>query len=225
VRVTLDGRPVAGLEVTALPFDPGRLLDSLAAARGVPRPDFDSLERVLVGFTLDPVSPGDSADGGVEATRDSAAALADSLRAVDRRSPGYAAAYQRFQRLYGRLVQRSAGREAAMRERRDPLRALALRAGRAADSLRAWEDLAYAGFDSAARLEERRAGRLPVAGVTDAEGWTTLALPPGSWWLDARLEHAGNPFAEHAWTLPVVVSWLPFRVPLSEATGRLAWRH
>jgi hypothetical protein len=53
----------------------------------------------------------------------------------------------------------------------------------------------------------------------------TLSLARGTWWIDARLEHPGNPFAEYVWVLPVVVSGLPFRVPLSEATARLAWRH
>lgn len=225
VRVTVDGRPVPGLEITAFPYDPGRLLDSLAAAHDVPRPDYDSLERVLLTFAPEPEASEDSAGLEVRATRDSVAALADSLRAADRRSPGYASAYQRFRRLYARLVQRSAGRETARRDERDPLRDLALRAGRAADSLRAWEHAAYAGFDSAASLAETRAGLAPVAGVTDAAGWVTLRLPPGGWWLDARVELPDNPFAEHVWLVPVVSAGFPFRVPLSERTARVAWRH
>jgi len=225
VRVTVDGEPVPGVEVTAFPYDPVRLLDSLAAGHDAPRPDFDSLERALVAFSLDPAAPEDSTDAGVRATRDSVAALADSLRSVDRRTRGYPDAYQRFRRLYGRLVQRSAGREAARRGQRDPLRALALRAGRAADSLRAWEHAAYAGFDSAAVLEEARAGRAPVMGMTDADGWISLALPPGRWWLDARVEHPENPFAEYVWTRPIVAAGLRFRVPLSERSARMAWRH
>jgi hypothetical protein len=224
-RVTVAGLPVAGLEVTALPYDPIRLLDSLATAHDVPLPEFEALERELLSFTAEPAARDDSIDLGVRATRDSAAALADSLRAVDRRSRGYAEAYQRFRRLYGRLIQRAAGREAARRGVRDPLRALALRAGRAADSLRAWEQDAYAGLDAAVALEEDRAGRGPVAGVTDATGRVTLMLPPGRWWLDARLEDERNPFAEHRWLVPVVTAGLPFRVPLSEATATTVWRH
>ena len=225
IRVTLDGAPVPGVEVTAFPYHPSRLLDSLAAVHDVPRPDFDSLERVLLAFTIAPPAPEDTVDGNLRATRDSVAALADSLRAADRRSRGYPEAYRRFRQLYGRLVQRSAARDAARRGDRDPLRALALRAGRAADSLRAWEHGAYVAFDSAAALEEARVGRPPAAGVTDAEGWVTLALRPGAWWLDARLDHPENPFAEYVWEQAVVAAGLRFRVPLSEHTARLTWRH
>lgn len=225
IRVTVDGRPVPGLEVTAFPYHPTRLLDSLAATYDVPRPDFDSLERVLLGFSVAPTAPEDTVDGNLRATRDSVAALADSLRAADRRSGGYPEAYRRFRQLYGRLIQHSAARDAARRGIRDPLRALALRAGRAADSLRAWEDAAYAGFDSAAALEEVRAGRPPAAGVTDAEGWVTLSLHPGAWWLDARLEHPENPFVEYVWEQALVTAGLPFRIPLSEHTAGVTWRH
>lgn len=223
--VTVAGRPVAGLEVTALPYDPVRLLDSLATAHEVRRPDFEALERELLRFTAEPAISEDSIDLGVRATRDSAAALADSLRAVDRRSRGYAEAYQRFRKLYGRLIQRAAGPATARRGVRDPLRALALRAGRAADSLRAWERAAYAGLQTAVARAEDRAGRGPVRGVTDAAGRVTLMLPPGPWWLDARLDDDRNPFAEHRWLVPVVTAGLPFRVPLSEATAMIVWRH
>jgi hypothetical protein len=61
--------------------------------------------------------------------------------------------------------------------------------------------------------------------VTDAEGWLTLSLHRGAWWLDARLEHPENPFAEYVWEQPVVMAGLPFRVPLWEHTARITWRH
>jgi hypothetical protein len=225
IRAIVDGAPVPGIEVTAFPYDAARLLDSLAALHDAPRPDLDSLERELLAFSLEPATPDDTAGGEVRAIRDSVAALADSLRASDRRSRGYPEAYHRFRQLYGRLVQRSAARESAQRGARDPLRALALRAGRAADSLRAWEHAAYTGLDSAAALEEDHAGRSAVAGMTDADGWVTLVLGRGAWWLDARLEHGNNPFAEYTWAVPVVVTAFPFRALLSEATGRITWRH
>jgi len=225
VRVTLDGAPVAGLEVTALPYAPTRLLDSLAAAYGEPPPDFADLEEELLAFAPPPPAPNDETGRAARATRDSVAALADSLRDADRRAPEYSSAYRRFRQLYGRLVQRSAAREAARRGDLDPVRALALRAGRAADSLRAWERAAYGGLDTATTRAEDSLGRRPVTGVTDAEGWVTLMLAPGSWWLDARLDHPENPFAEYVWERPLVTAGLWFRVPLSERTARMAWRH
>jgi hypothetical protein len=225
VRVMLGGNPVPGLEVTALPYDPTRLLDSLATAHGEPRPAFGDLEQELLAFAPAPAPADDAAGLGVRATRDSVAALADSLNSVDRRSPGYATTYRRFRQLYGRLVQRSAAREAARRGDLDPVRSLALMAGRAADSLRAWERAAYAGLDTATTRLEDLVGRRAVTGVTDAEGWVTLMLPPGAWWFDARLDHPENPFAEYAWMAPAVLSGFPFRIRLTEAAARIVWRH
>jgi len=225
VRATLDGVPVAGLDVTAYPFDPERLLDSLAGAYGEPRPDFSALEAELLAFTPPPPASGDTADAVWRATRDSVAALADSLNGVDRRSQGYREAYRRFRQLYGRLVQRSAAREAARRGDLDPLRDLARQAGRAADSLRAWERAAYAGFDSAAALQVTAGGRRAVLGTTAPDGWLTLDLPRGSWWIEARSKHPENPFAEYVWSVSVVSAGLPFRLGLNTTTARLTWRH
>jgi hypothetical protein len=225
VRVTLDGAPVPGLDVVAYPFDPGRLLDSLAAAHPVPPPDFADLERELLAFRPPPPAPEDTAEIGRRATRDSVAALADSLNAVDRRSPGYAEAYRRFRQLYMRLVQRSASREAARRADLDPVRDIAGRAARAADSLRAWEREAYAGFDAAVADLSARLGREPVHAATASDGWLELELAPGSWWLEARRPHPDNPFAEYAWRVEIVAAGFPFRLPLSEATATLEWRH
>lgn len=225
VRVTLDGQPVAGLDLTAYPFDPARLLDSLAGAHAEPRPDFTDLERELLAFAPPPPAPDDTLGLAWRATRDSVEALADSLNRVDRRSRGYGEAYRRFRQLYGRLVQRSAAREAARRGDLDPVRDLARRAGRAADSLRAWERVAYAGFDSAAAARVAESGREPATGATGPEGWLTLELPSGSWWLEATWPDPENPFAEYRWRVGLVTAGLPFRAPLSEANVTLGWRH
>lgn len=225
VQVTVDGVPVPGLDVTAYPFDPTGLLDSLATAYGEPPPDVSALEEELRAFSPPEPAPDDAAGVVWAATRDSVAALADSLNAVDRRAPGYGDAYGRFRRLYGRLVERTAARDRAGRQATEPLRDLALRAGRAADSLRAWELAAYAGFDSAAAGEIRATGRQPIAGVTDPQGWLELALVPGRWTLTTELPHPENPFLELRWVVPVTVSVFPFRVPMTERMAQEPWRH
>lgn len=225
VRVTLDGVPVPGLELVAYPFDPQRLLDSLAAAAAEPKPDFAALERELLAFTPPRDPPEDARAAAWQAIRDSVAALADSLNATDRRSAGYGGAYQRFRRMYARLVRNSAAREAARRVDLDPLRDLAHRAGRAADSLRAWETLAYAGFDSAVSIVVAERGRAPLWGTTGIDGGVRLTLRPGAWHLQLRQPVADNPFLELVWNVPVVVSGFPFRVPVTEATADTVWRH
>jgi len=225
VRVTLDGMPVPGLDVIAYPFDPDRILDSLAAAFPEPRPDFTSLERELLAFSPPQPPAEDTAEVGWRATRDSVVALADSLNAVDRRAAGYGDAYHRFRQLYMHLVQRSATRESARRADLDPVRELARRAGRAADSLRSWERRAYAGFDSAVARLVATGLPAPVLTTTEADGWLELELAPGAWWLEARLPQRDNPFGEYVWSVGLVSAGLPFRLPMTEETATLAWRH
>jgi hypothetical protein len=208
-----------------LPYDPARLLDSLAAVAAEPRPDFSALEAELLGFTRPPPAADDSTDRAWRATQDTVRRLADSLRRVDRRAPGYAAAYGRFRQVYHRLMERSGTRDAALRALTADVRSLAERAGRAADSLRAWERGAYAAFDSLSAAAVRASGRRPTAAETDAEGWARVDLSPGSWWLVLRQPYPENPFIEYAWDVPVTVAGFPIRIPLTLENARPAWRH
>jgi hypothetical protein len=225
VLAQLDGTPVAGLEVSALPYDPERMLDSLAALHGVPRPDFSALEADLAAFVMSEPAPDDATVQAWRATRDSTAALADSLRGIDRRSPGYGAAYRQFRALYARLVARAAVVDAARSAELEPVRTLARRAARAADSLRAWEATAYAGFDEAAAAAVAVAHRDPVRGLSADDGWLTLSLQPGPWWLVAVLPDSTNPFLEHRWSVPITAGPFPINVRLGPQTARTSWRH
>jgi len=226
VRATFaESTPLAGVTITALPYDPQRLLDSLAAADSIPRPDFSDLEIELREFQRPETPDTDPAAQALSATRDSTRRLADSLRGENRRAPGYAAAYARFRRLYSRLTERSAALRGGPQGPLADVRDLAERAGRAADSLRAWEAHAYAGFDSAAAREVARLGREPAAAVTDARGWAEFALPSGTWHLVLRIPDTENPFVEHVWNVPVTVSGFPIRTVLVSANARTAWRH
>jgi len=226
VRATLaDSAPLAGVTITAFPYDPHRLLDSLAAADSIPRPDFSDLEVELREFQRPETPDTDPAVFALSATRDSTRRLADSLRGEDRRAPGYASAYARFRRLYSRLTERAAGLQRSPQGRLADVRALAERAGRAADSLRSWEAHAYAGFDSAAAREVARLGREPAAAVTDAEGWAEFSLPSGTWHLVLRIPDEENPFIEHVWNVPVTVSGFPIRTVMVPANARTEWRH
>jgi hypothetical protein len=227
VHVALaDTEPLVGVEVTALPYDPQRLLDSLAAADSTHRPDFSALEAELLAFRRPPApTTDDAADSAWRAIQDTVKRLADSLGRVDRRSPGYATAYARFRRLYGRMMERSGARDAEIRSLTADVRSLGERAGRAADSLRAWERGAYAGFDSAVARAVAASGRAPAMTETDADGTARFELPAGAWWLVLRRPHPDNPFAEYEWDVPLVVAGLPFRVGLTQKTASLVWRH
>jgi hypothetical protein len=219
------GVPLEGLEVVALPYDPQRLLDSLTALAPTPRPDFSALETELLRFRRPEYDEDDAAVQAWAAVRDSVRRLSDSLSGVDRRSAGYAAAYDRFRRMYERFLQKTAARDAGVRELTAEVRDLAIRAGQAADSLRGWEREAYAGADSAAARAAARAARDPRTERTDSAGQVRLALDPGPWWLEARAPHPDNPFVEYQWRIAIVTAGLPFRVPLNPPTAAAVWRH
>ena len=69
--------------------------------------------------------------------------------------------------------------------------------------MRQWEDSTYQGYDSIVQGLARRAAREPVTDTTGAEGWATLTLAPGRWWIYARSWDATDPNAEWYWNVPV----------------------
>ncbi|HEY2824006.1 MAG TPA: hypothetical protein VGI83_00520 [Gemmatimonadales bacterium] len=221
------GHALAGLEIDAVPFDPDRVLDSLAAVAPRAQPQFPTLISTLLAYHRP--RPGSGLTGPVAewlATRDSARIMADSLRGVGRRSPGYAAAFERFRGLYQRSVERQRASDGGRVSIPEADRRLADRAASAADSLRAWEDVAYAAYPAIAESLQGRTGRHALRAMTDSAGNSTLALAPGGWWLLATLPDTGNPFAERSWRIPVVASRGRILViPIFEGNYTLRWRH
>lgn len=225
-RAFLGEEPIAGLEITALPFDSDRLFDSLAGAASTPKPAFPDLEAEWASYSRPDERELRELGTSWGATRDSVGRLADSLTKVTPSSPGYAVAYGRLRQQYRRLAQRAAERDAALLERIGDDRQLALRATAAADTLRAWERDAYADFPALADSAMKRAGASWNRGVTNDAGVTHLVLAPGSWWLIARRPDPENPFAEYYWNVAVVVSGVgPSVVPLHSGNGTTRWRH
>ncbi len=225
IAAALNGAPLVGATVTIAPYNPQRLLDSLAALAPMPRPTFPGLDSALRGFSPGPDSGGASPDLAWQATRDSTLALSDSLRQRDNRSPGYREAYQRFRALYERLAERSAGRDAAYRARTAGVRELADRAARAADSLRSWEKTAYEDYPAAAESALARSGRAVRTIVTGTTGHADVELPRGDWWLMLRVPDPENPFLEYRWRVGVRVTPFPVRVPLLPLDAEHVWRH
>ncbi len=227
--VRQPGIPVAGLEITVFPVDPEALLDSLAAAARRPRPDFSALEREMANFRGEESRDTTGAIHALrawDATRDSVEALADTLRALDRASLAYREAYGRLRGLYDRLGQRGAERDRAVRGGSRGERDLALRAGRAADSLRRWEQVAYADFADRLERAVRQSGRDVRQVATDSAGVAEIALPRGRWWVQARVRDPKNPFLERSWSVPVTLTRLvAVAVPLLERTAITRWRH
>jgi hypothetical protein len=226
VQVSLARQALAGLEITALPFDPERLLDSLDTLAPTPKPTFPELEQELADFVPPDLRRFSAAAAPWRALRDSVADLAGSLGQIDRRSTEYASLYARFRTMYARLAQYSADRDRAVRELRGADRNLTERVRVAAESLRAWEETAYARYPALAASEQLRAGRAAHQSVTDSAGAAHLTLEPGDWWLVARAPVASNPFQEYRWNVRVrLTGWLPVKVPLFEGNRERQWRH
>lgn len=227
VHVSLHGGdPVAGVEVAAFPFDPDRLLDSLARASELPRPQFPELEAEMAAYRRP--DEGSLRDVGVawSVLWDSVTNLADSLNAVAPGSPGYAAAYERLRQQYQRLTQSAVERDRAFQERIGDDRDLASRAAAAADSLRRWEHQAFASFPELADSALARAEAQVQYSVTNASGIAEFTLTTGSWWLIARWADPENPFRERYWNTALYLSVVgPAVVPLYADNSTLRWRH
>jgi hypothetical protein len=221
-----SGAPVVDLNVTALPFDPDGLLDSLAKAAPTPQPVFPALEAELREYERPEPDPYEAVNRPWLTLRDSVATLSDSLAGRDPAEPGYAADYDRFRQMYARLAQRAAERERALRAVEGNPVALARRAAAAADSLRAWEYQAYATYPDAAAAAVVHAGRTVVEGTTDRDGRLVLSVEAGRWWLVGRTPDPDNPFMEYYWNVPVTTTRVvPVRVPLSNRNATRRWRH
>lgn len=93
---------------------------------------------------------------------------------------------------------------AAERARQELARVRALVSPRA-DSLRtriaAWEDTAFAAYDSITASLVRRQ-QPAVIDSTRADGWATVTVPGKNWWITARAINLQDPNTEWYWNVP-----------------------
>lgn len=209
-----------------MPFDPDRILDSLESMADVPRPAFDSLEAAILAFEPSDENAAGEIDAPWLALRDTVSALSDTLSGMDRRTTEYAQVYERFRALYARYTVSTAARDRARRALDGDDVQLVRWAQAAADTLRAWERTAYAGYDDAVAASIIAARRPAHETITDSRGEARLTLEPGRWWLVVRVPDAENPFLQYYWNVRVRASrWLSATVPLTERNGTRRWRH
>jgi hypothetical protein len=221
-----DQQPVPNLEIALLPFDPQKILHSLADSATTKPPSFASLERELMAYQPPDDEDLTEATAPWRALRDSLTFLADSLNTLSRGSPQYAQLFRRFRRTQPRLATLATQRDSAVNEVIAEHRALAARAQVAAESLRAWEDAAFRSYPALAEAALARSGREALTIQTDSSGRAHTELEPGDWWAIARHPDVANPFMEYSWTVRFTVTrWLPARVPLMRDNAHHQWRH
>ncbi len=214
-----------GFTAHVLPYDLQGIIDSLGRFHH-PRPSFPALEADVRAYRP---SDGTAEVALLDDWRRARAAvdhLTDSLATLDRSTEAYASAYERFRGLYAELAREEAGIERSYRETGGPVRELVGRAIAAADSVRAWEALALAPLDSLIDAELATSGRAEHRINLSAGRDTRLRLPPGAWWVLARIPHPENPFLEYFWYVPVRVNTMaPTTVPLRRQNVILRWRY
>ncbi len=226
-RATLPAEgPVPTLAIALLPFDPQQILDSLATAAVTPKPTFGTLEVELQAYEAPAQEALQAAAAPWRALRDSLATIADSLGRLSSGSTQYAGLFRRFRQMQRRLPPLAAQRDSLLAGLIGGHRALAERAQAAAESLRAWEEAAFASYEAVAEQALERSGREALTIQTDSSGTARLELQPGAWWAVARWPDPANPFLEYSWNVGFTVTpWLPTHVPLLEANARHRWRH
>lgn len=227
VRIALERHAIPPeLPVMALPYDPQQILDSLALASDLSRPEFPGLDTVLAEYQRRVPEGVAQLYQDWTTARSTVHAISDTLRNLDREAPGYDAVYDRFRGRYEALARQEAELERAMRDESAEDRDLALAAAAAADTLREWESAVYADYDVIAAGRLALSGRNEVALLTEGVGNVAVRLEPGEWWLVARLPHPENPFREYFWNVPLRVDGLtPLQIPLSDRNVTLRWRH
>lgn len=219
--------PLTNLEIVALPFDRDALRDSLVQASGPVRPEFPDLEAGLLSYERPDISRLVESLQPWQAIYDSVRHLADSLQiAGSDGSASYATAYDRLRQQYRRLAQSTAERDNAIRDQVGADKALALRVGAAADSLRDWEGSALASYPALADSAIARSGREPQRSSTDSNGVASFTLEPGRWWFVAVWTDTQNPFTEYYWNVSLSVRLIGARsIPLHRDNAETRWRY
>jgi hypothetical protein len=222
-QVEIKFIPAVGTEVEVFSFDPVALLDSLVLT-AAPRPTFPEIQLEIADYAVPRTEGMDSVSTSWRQLRDSVQRLSDRLRAMDRNSAEYRSEYQRFRDLYARFATAGRDRDRTIRALLGRDRELANRVAAAADTLRIWEEVAYAGLDSA--LEANGASS-PKSATTGTDGAVRMTLGPGEWWISARVPHPTNPFLEYFWNQGLTITgWKRnYRVPLSLQNAFIRWRH
>jgi hypothetical protein len=194
--------PVSGLGLVALPYDRDSVLAALEARTRTPRPPTAELDTLFAQFR-GPFAAYSRAAFEAGRLRDTLATLTAKLDSLPRQAPAYRDLYASFGALSEQLKQAEA-HEAEARKALDAARGkFVSRSDSLRGRMRAWEDSAYAGYDSIVRGITERSGRAHVADTTDATGHASVTLRGKPWWIYARSWDATDPNSEWYWNVPV----------------------
>ena len=195
--------PLPGVRFIILPYDRDSILQVLEQDAPSPRPSTARLDSLFQAFR-EPFTTYLRLSADRERLQAAQDSLAARLEALGRDTPEYRAAYARFQ-----TGQSSLDRITAQSERaRGDLDAARRTVMPEADSIRtriaAWEDTAFQAYDSiTARLAGPLARADAITDSTRADGWATVALKSGTWWVYARAINVQDPNTEWYWNIKI----------------------
>lgn len=177
--------PAAGLALVALPYDRDSVIAALEAAAPAPRPATAVLDSAYADFRT-PFATFSAASYAAQALRDSLKSATD---------PSRRAALESALAARQRTVDSLRPVLAVARQR------LAARTDSTRAAVRAWQDIAYAGYDTVVRNLSRFLD--PVADTTDATGIGRFTLRSRNMWITAAAWDVGDPNAEWYWNVPI----------------------
>jgi hypothetical protein len=205
IRVTIPDEagietPVPGARLVVLPYDRDSILGALERQAATPRPSTSRLDSLFQSFRT-PFNTFLSLSRSAERLRPARDSLRRQLDATPRDAEAYARLYAAFQSLDDSVSRQAGDLERA----RKALGDVRVRIQPEVDSLSAritaWEDTAFRAYDSITRSVARRRG--PVTDSTLADGWVTVRVTDGRWWVYARAINIQDPNAEWYWNVPL----------------------
>jgi len=208
IQVTIpdqDGveTPVPGVRFIILPYDRDSILAVLEQRAPSPRPSTARLDSLFQAFR-EPFTSYLRLAADRERLQAAQDSLARRLETLGRDTQEYQAVYARFQGGRDSLDRIADQAERAHRALDEARRAVMP----AADSIRtriaAWEDTAFRAYDSiTARLAGPLARADAITDSTRADGWATVKLKSGTWWVYARAINVQDPNAEWYWNIRI----------------------
>lgn len=197
-----EATPVEDVEVTFVPYDRDSIFDELTERAEEPEPQPSEELQSAIDEVVDARREWRQAEQEWSGLRDSLKTLRDRMNGLDRTSKEYLDLFDQFDQLEGRVNQLDAEKDRLF-ERFDSLQTATVDRQ---DSLRAvidsWEEEAFRDYVPITDtiLQERGVEDIP-RDTTDADGYVTVNLSDGAWWVFTRT--TPGPYEELYWNLPV----------------------
>lgn len=201
---TGEAQPVEDVVVQFVPYDRDSIFEAMASRAEEPEPEIPQDLREQFDQVIEAQQVWRDAESQWNRVRDSLKQLSGQMEGLDRQSREYLELFDTFNELEKR-VSALDQRRAQLFGRFDSLqKATVTRADSVQSVILAWEDDAFEGYTALVDSLLEARGIEVRSDTTDGEGFATVNLPGGDWWVYAR--HTPGPFEELYWNFHVVPS-------------------